>query len=573
MQQLNPYGSNDYCESDRQKHSIGNIMNDRHTLSAVGLLFVGVLSAQSPCLIASYPFDGNASDVTGNGHDGTVFGATLATDRFGNVGGAYQFDGLDDYIKLALGFSSNEGTVSAWINMASITESNPVFVGRDTTFNGIGVELTVDPNTGADASRVSYGLDQRDCVGGGCNLFFEIGETQLDPTTWKQIAMSSDGSQITVFIDGIAVSAYQGSCGSGGGLWFDDLCQNVEYCIGRHSRPLSSAFFHGRIDDVKVFNCALSPAQMDSLYQAEAPPPTCLIANYTFNGDAIDITGNEHDGTVHGTTLATDRFGIDSSCYQFNGTTDYIDISGTWTGSNGTISAYLYLDDLDDYRPIFQHDDNDLLGNSFAMNIDCATCQDSSRIWFGFDHRECGGDLHVTVAQPKLEPGVWTHVAMSADETTTHLYFNCVEVPTYLYGNNPGLWFDDLCAGPFTTLIGKSVASDGSEFNFKGRIDDLRVYNCALSAEEIATLCDLNTATAELGPSAQISVYPNPTTGLLRLTNLPKNAVPHVFDATGRRISVDVQEQGSEQVIDLSASPIGLYIIRVADQSFSIVRQ
>ncbi len=154
-----------------------------------------------------------------------------------------------------------------------------------------------------------------------------------------------------------------------------------------------------------------------------------------------------------------------------------------------------------------------ILGNSFAMNIDCATCQDSSRLWFGFDDRECGGDLRFTVAQPKLEPGTWTHVAMSADENTTHLYINCVEVPTYLYRNNPGLWFDDLCAGPFTTLMGKSITSDGSEFHFKGRIDDLRVYNCTLSAEEIATLCDINTATAEQAPADRDPRIPQPDNG------------------------------------------------------------
>ena len=53
-------------------------------------------------LVAHYPFDGNASDVTGNGHDGTVTGATLGADRHGNAGMAYSFDGDEDYVSLAL---------------------------------------------------------------------------------------------------------------------------------------------------------------------------------------------------------------------------------------------------------------------------------------------------------------------------------------------------------------------------------------------------------------------------------------------------------------------------------------
>jgi hypothetical protein len=49
-------------------------------------------------LVAWYPFDGNASDMSGNGNHGTVNGATLSTDRHGQTGKAFSFDGMDDYI-------------------------------------------------------------------------------------------------------------------------------------------------------------------------------------------------------------------------------------------------------------------------------------------------------------------------------------------------------------------------------------------------------------------------------------------------------------------------------------------
>jgi len=44
-------------------------------------------------LVAYYPFNGNANDESGNGNNGTVYGATLTTDRFGNTNKAYSFDG------------------------------------------------------------------------------------------------------------------------------------------------------------------------------------------------------------------------------------------------------------------------------------------------------------------------------------------------------------------------------------------------------------------------------------------------------------------------------------------------
>ena len=69
-------------------------------------------------LVAAWEFNGNANDVSGNGNDGVVHGATLTTDRFGNANSAYSFNGVDDYISAAdsptLDFSSSYLTVSAW---------------------------------------------------------------------------------------------------------------------------------------------------------------------------------------------------------------------------------------------------------------------------------------------------------------------------------------------------------------------------------------------------------------------------------------------------------------------------
>ena len=52
-------------------------------------------------LVASYPFNGNADDESGNGYDVTLLGdADLTEDRLGNIGSAYRFDGNGDYIEI-----------------------------------------------------------------------------------------------------------------------------------------------------------------------------------------------------------------------------------------------------------------------------------------------------------------------------------------------------------------------------------------------------------------------------------------------------------------------------------------
>src|ERR1017187_5394463 len=51
-------------------------------------------------LVAYYPFNGNANDASGNGNNGTVYGATLTTDRFGISNSAYCFNGTSHYIEV-----------------------------------------------------------------------------------------------------------------------------------------------------------------------------------------------------------------------------------------------------------------------------------------------------------------------------------------------------------------------------------------------------------------------------------------------------------------------------------------
>jgi len=100
-----------------------NTISIQHIL--VSLIAAVGLAANGQCqsfltegLVAYYPFSGNASDATGNGHNGDVVGATLTTDRFGNAERAYLFGGTEAYITASLNSTvfSGDFTVSVWFN-------------------------------------------------------------------------------------------------------------------------------------------------------------------------------------------------------------------------------------------------------------------------------------------------------------------------------------------------------------------------------------------------------------------------------------------------------------------------
>jgi hypothetical protein len=90
----------------------------------VSLVFIGLSNvlAQIPTdsLVGYWPFNGNAIDASGNGNNGTIYGAALCADRFGNANSAYSFNGVDNYIRVEDSPSLNINghvsiSMSAWV--------------------------------------------------------------------------------------------------------------------------------------------------------------------------------------------------------------------------------------------------------------------------------------------------------------------------------------------------------------------------------------------------------------------------------------------------------------------------
>ncbi len=98
---------------DSQSHS-----PDRNYANPHGFFIDPKWSA--PGLLAFYPFDGNAQDVSGHGYHGQVFGATLTA---GYRGQAYSFNGVDNYIKVKLDIAPSQQwniTMGAWVKAKAL---------------------------------------------------------------------------------------------------------------------------------------------------------------------------------------------------------------------------------------------------------------------------------------------------------------------------------------------------------------------------------------------------------------------------------------------------------------------
>ena len=232
-------------------------------------LFVTVLAFCFQCeltganlkkgLVAYYPFNGHSLDESGNGHHGGVSGATLATDRNGKKNRAYSFDGQDDYIQIIKHLPDMKAvTVSAWINKR---DEKTAFVFSDSTsVSHNDFMLAVGKNVigiRADKSGASLGYKTVPRGGG----FTNVGEN-LPKRTWLMIAWVMNPYKSHIFIDGQLIATV------------DATGSNIGYHrarIGSDPHYRTAYAFKGSIDDVRIYNRALSAKEVKALYKLEKP--------------------------------------------------------------------------------------------------------------------------------------------------------------------------------------------------------------------------------------------------------------------------------------------------------------
>ena len=115
-------------------------------------------------LVGWWPFNGNANDESGNGNHGTVNGAMLTTDRYGNAGKAYSFNGINSFISgNCSSFTVNQRTISFWF-ISPFQVDNTFFLGYGGGTCGTSFGLYANTNGCGDQGLNSIGYSSHCCV-------------------------------------------------------------------------------------------------------------------------------------------------------------------------------------------------------------------------------------------------------------------------------------------------------------------------------------------------------------------------------------------------------------------------
>ena len=223
-----------------------------------------------PELVAWYPLDGNASDMSGNGFHGTVYGATSAVDRHGRIGKSFDFDGVDDHIRVPRKslFFPPTYSVSFWIKPNGNPAPNAKASGPSDKLAG-----RINVLSTKEGGGYAFGINIKDIFGDKLTVRNKIQGNYLNvssrsavlPDQWEQFVYTFDGKFSKLYRQGevdFSLSATGSLTPSS-----SDLFIGAEADL-----PNPVNFFNGLIDDVRIYNGPLSSTEVQALYQLEINP-------------------------------------------------------------------------------------------------------------------------------------------------------------------------------------------------------------------------------------------------------------------------------------------------------------
>ena len=416
-----------------------------------------------------------ATDHSGQGNTGTLTNGPTWVD--GKKGGALDFDGSNDYVTLPSSASfkgQDTATVSLWykpdqnpseeagIYYESTSDSNYTRLGFFHNTSGDLAAVSRDSETGS-----AYAINQSD--------FFSAGE-------WYHLVMTYDAvsDEFILYTDGSQAGINTVSKGA-----FSGTSPGTSVVIGRYPSTYTPGYVNGQIDDVRIYNRALSATDISALYNSGTTKhsqvsETNLIGHWKFDDasgtTATDHSGNGNTGTLTNMDAATDWVsGKKGGALDFDGSNDYVSVSdnnlvrgrsvltfSSWFKIDPSASVIRFLVEKGE-NSYFSLEAYSSLSPNFYINNTLAAS-------YGV-----------------LQKDIWYNLVLTLDGATAKGYLNGVEVDSRSFSTTVPDNSNDITIG--ARILGANAGY------FNGLIDDVRIYDTTLSATEIQAIYNENQVT------------------------------------------------------------------------------
>lgn len=451
----------------------------------VNIYFIGEKEEQSE-LVAYYHFNGNADSESCPAPNGVEMGGvSLTEDRFCNENSAYLFDGDDD--KISFGTINDVYTLSMWFY-------NPTEITKDNFYGNL---LQLDSGNPDGAGGISWGnsADEVDGEivifrnsGTGTNYFYWT-NTESIPVGWHHqvIVWDTNEDGYRLYLDNVdlGIAAFSG-------------IPILEKDFNMFEIGSNTESWGGKVDDIKMYNYGLLIEEVTALYLEKEWNGNCSscatvddndiidpIAYFPFSGNADDASSNNNNGLIHGAVLTTDRFGNPNYAYHFDGIDDYINFgsdNSLKVSDAISISVWLKPEESPNYPQIL------IKEGEYKLAL-----YPKHEIGYTLTNTSPGWKNQVTAVTADLNQ--WTHVVLvySANLEKIQLYKNNKLVHEQVGIGSIGDYHSD-----YNELwIGFRHRSGSNSDYFHGDIDDVRLFDYALSLCEVEALFRENGWTGE----------------------------------------------------------------------------
>lgn len=442
-------------------------------------------------LIGKYYFSGNANDTSDLENDGIASGVELTNDRFGNEQSAFIFSENSEISLDGTKLNVEEFTWSAWVKPSQLPGSNELYsiisIGNDGADQTLAIANSYGPGL-TGFSVISYHSTEE----------FEAYSTGEIPIVdeWYHLVFLRSKSKIELYVNGELSLSYPT-------VNSPKYNNPVQAKIGQRSH-IGGFSFYGIIDDISLYNKPLTSCEIDILKTSNHDK---MLTYYPFTGNAKDSSGNGNNGIVNGAFLTSDINGTNDAAYYFDGNSD-INIDATdLTNPEFTFSAWVNISQL----PVNESLQSIISIGNVGSDQVLAVANNYSFGYTGFaivSYNDIDSfDAFSTGELP--QENSWYHLAFIRTANQIKLYVN----GELLISENTN--FSVNYSLPALALIGGRQS--GGNFNFVGKIDEVRIFNEGLSVCEVNYLYEShlkdNTITNIQKTSqftSNFNLYPNP---------------------------------------------------------------
>ena len=418
----------------------------------------------------------DAADASENNHTGRLIGGAKWQPDGGRLGGALELDGNGGFVDLGnnpVFNCTDEVTIAAWVKVSELNKVWQTIVAKgDTTWR-----LSRNLSTNATHLGIGYPTD----------MHLVEGRVGVSDGQWHHIAGVYDGRRISLYVDGkLDLSTY-----ASGKI----PANEYPLYIGENSET-RGRYWNGLIDDVRLYNCALAPGQIQALARGETPPPVVREVSLVSPGDergtgpvrlvgwwkfdeadgteAADSSGNNAPGALVGDAQWQPDGGKIGGAVKLDGEGDYVEIGNEAAFDITdaiTVAAWLKVDQFDkEWQSVVTKGDS-------AWRLHRTRTERALTFHgAGIGPDQWGGGVEGT--RP-VDDGEWHHAAATYDGSTVALYIDgkldrSAEIPGRIQTND------------HPVLIGENSQRAGREWN--GLIDEVCIFACALDTDAVDAL-------------------------------------------------------------------------------------